>query len=73
MKKVFKLSEIYCPVCEGKLEKKIAKIDGVKECNINFLLLKLIVENDEKNEENIVKEIEKVVKKFDSNILLKEV
>ena len=73
MKKVFKLSEIDCPVCAGKLEKKIAKIDGVKECNINFLLLKLIVEIDEKNEENIVKEIEKVVKKFDSNILLKEV
>ena len=41
MRKVFKLDEIDCAVCAGKLEDAIKKLDGVQDAKINFLTQKL--------------------------------
>ena len=41
MRKVFKLDEIDCAVCAGKLEDAIKKLDGVEDAKINFLTQKL--------------------------------
>ena len=41
MRKVFKLDEIDCAVCAGKLEEAIKKLDGVQDAKINFLTQKL--------------------------------
>lgn len=47
MRKVFKLDEIDCAVCAGKLEDAIKKLDGVEDAKINFLTQKLtLVAND---------------------------
>ncbi len=40
MRKVFKLDEIDCAVCAGKLEDAIKKLDGVEDAKINFLTQK---------------------------------
>lgn len=72
MKKVFSLSEIDCPVCAGKLEKKVSKIEGVLSCSINFIALKIVVEIEDKNEDKIVENIIKEIKKFDKDIIVEE-
>lgn len=41
MRKVFKLDEIDCAVCAGKLEDAIKKLDGVQSAKVNFLTQKL--------------------------------
>ena len=45
MRKVFKLDEIDCAVCAGKLEDAIKKLDGVQDAKINFLTQKLTLED----------------------------
>lgn len=47
MRKVFKLDEIDCAVCAGKLEDAIKKLDGVEDAKINFLTQKLTLVADE--------------------------
>lgn len=44
MRKVFKLDEIDCAVCAGKLEDGIKKLDGVRGAKVNFLTQKLTLE-----------------------------
>lgn len=44
MRKVFKLDEIDCAVCAGKLEDAIKGVDGVQDAKINFLTQKLTLE-----------------------------
>lgn len=44
MRKVFKLDEIDCAVCAGKLENAIKKLDGVQGAKVNFLTQKLTLE-----------------------------
>lgn len=46
MRKVFKLDEIDCAVCAGKLEDAIKKLDGVEDAKINFLTQKLTLVAD---------------------------
>lgn len=47
MRKVFKLDEIDCAACAGKLERAIAGVDGVLSAKINFLTQKLTLEADD--------------------------
>ena len=49
MRKVFKLDEIDCAVCAGKLEDAIKKLDGVQGAKINLLTQKLTLEADDDN------------------------
>ncbi len=65
MTKVFRLTEIDCPVCAGKVQDNIAKIQGVKSARVDFLVLKLTIEADEKDFPSIMKQAEKAVKKVE--------
>ncbi len=65
MKKVFRLTEIDCPVCAGKVQDLISKIDGVISARVDFLVLKLTIEADEKDFPAIMKQAEKAVKKIE--------
>lgn len=47
MRKVFKLDEIDCAVCAGKLEDAVKKLDGVEDAKINFLTQKLTLVADD--------------------------
>lgn len=65
MKKVFRLTEIDCPVCAGKVQDLISKIEGVQSARVDFLVLKLTIEADEKDFPKIMKQAEKAVKKIE--------
>ena len=49
MTKIFRLTDIDCPVCAGKVQDLICKIDGVKSARVDFLVLKLTIEAEEKD------------------------
>lgn len=44
MKKSYKLKGVDCPSCAGKLEEKLAKLDGVDKISVNFMTQKLSLE-----------------------------
>ncbi len=65
MKKVFKLEDLDCANCAAKMERAIAKIDGVTSVTVSFLSQRLTIEADETNFEGIMKEVVKVCKKVE--------
>ena len=65
MKKIYKLVDLDCAECAGKMERKISKISGVKNCSVNFLLQKLTIEADDANFENIMDSVVKECKRIE--------
>ena len=47
MKKIFKLEDLDCANCAAKMERSIAKLDGVKSVSVNFVMQKLSLEADD--------------------------
>lgn len=60
MRKSFKLDEIDCAVCAGKLEDAIKKLDGVTDAKINFLTQKLTLEAADEAFENVLESVVKL-------------
>lgn len=66
MKKSYKI-EVDCPSCANKMEIEAKNTDGVKDCTINFMMLKMKVTfedgADEKEVmENVLKNCRKIEK-----------
>ena len=70
MKKSFILEDLECAHCGAKMEDAIGKIDGVKECNVNFIAQKLIIEAEEADFERIINEAKKIIKKIEPDCTL---
>ena len=60
MRKVFKLDEIDCAVCAGKLEEAIKKLDGVEDAKINFLTQKLTLVADDADFDTVLDAVVKL-------------
>ncbi len=61
MKRSFKLEDLDCAHCAQKMEDAIAKIDGVKKVNVNFIAQKMILEaEDDRFEAVLVEAIKKI-------------
>lgn len=65
MKKVYKLEDLDCANCAAKMERAIAKIDGVESVNVNFLSQRMTLEADEARLEEIMDQVVKVCKKVE--------
>ncbi len=65
MTKVFSLTDIDCPVCAGKVQDLVSKIDGVISARVDFLVLKLTIEAAEEDFPRIIPLAEKAVKKIE--------
>ena len=72
MTKIFKLSDIDCPVCAGKVQDAVAAIDGVKSARVDFLVLKLTVEAEEKDFPKLMKAIKKAVRSVEPDCDLED-
>lgn len=73
MKNKFKIKGLDCANCAAELERAILKIEGVQSASISFMTEKLVVEYNEAQKDEILKNIEKVVKKEEPDVSLKEV
>lgn len=65
MKKVFKLEDLDCANCAAKMERNIAKIDGVSAVTVSFLAQKLTIEADDARFDDIMREVVAVCKKVE--------
>lgn len=65
MKKVFRMEDLDCANCAAKMERAIAKIDGVTYVSVNFLTQKLTLEADDNKFDAILKQAVKVCKKVE--------
>lgn len=67
MKKTYKI-EVDCANCANKMEEAAKKTAGVKDVNINFMMLKMKVEFEEGADENaVMQEVRKNCKKVESD------
>ena len=73
MKYKFKIKGLDCANCAAELESAIQKIDEVKEASISFMTEKLVIECDEENKEEVMKKVQKVIKKEEPDCTIKEV
>ena len=72
MKKVYILEELCCANCASKIEKKVAALDGVDNVNVNFLTTKLTLDAAEDVAADLFAQIQKIVRKVDDDIVLRE-
>lgn len=72
MKKVYKLEDLDCANCAAKMERAIARIDGVDAVSISFMAQRMSIEADESRLDEIMREVVKVCRKVepDCRILL---
>lgn len=64
MKKTYKMQNLDCANCAAKMERSIAKIKGVNEVSINFMMQKMLIDIDD---ESIIEEIVRAIKKVEPN------
>lgn len=72
MKKVYKLQDLDCANCAAKMERAIAKIDGVAAVSVSFMTQRLTVEAADERMDEVMAQAVKVCKKIepDCRILL---
>ncbi len=73
MKYHFKIKGIDCANCANELERAIQKVEGVQTASISFMAEKLVLECDESNLEEIMKKIQKVIKKEEPDCIIQKV
>lgn len=72
MKKVFMLEDLDCAHCAEKIEREVAKLEGVIESKVTFLTQKLTVEVEEGKEPGLLAEVKKIVKKVEPDVTVVE-
>ena len=73
MKYKFKIKGLDCANCAAELEREIGKVAGITEVTISFMSERLTIECDEENKEEIMKKVQKVIKKEEPDCTIKEV
>ena len=65
MKKAFKLEDLDCANCAAKMERAIAKIDGVQSVNVSLIAQKMTIEADEEKFDGIMEQVVKTCRKVE--------
>ncbi len=72
MRKIFKIKGIDCANCAAELERSIDKIENIKSVSISFITERMVLEYDEKNEKELMKQLKKVIKREEPDAILEE-
>ena len=70
MKKVFKLEDLDCANCAAKMERAIAKIDGVCSVNVSFMGQRMSIEADDGKFDEIMRQVVKTCKKVEPDCVI---
>ncbi len=68
----FKLKGLDCANCAAELERKIQKIEGIKNVSISFMTERMELEYDE-NKEDIIKLVKKMIKREEPDVTVEEI
>lgn len=70
MKKVYRLQDLDCANCAAKMERAIAKIDGVDSVAVSFMAQKLTLECDEARLAEILEKVKACIAKVEPDTKL---
>ena len=70
MRKMYKIDNLCCPNCAKKIQEEIKKIDGVRDCILNYLAQKMILEFDLKNKSEIMQKILLIAKEISPEFII---
>ena len=73
MKVKFKIKGLDCANCANELANAISKIDGIENAVINFMTERMELEFDETRKEEIMKKLEKVLKREEPDVSIEEI
>lgn len=65
VKKVYKMEDLDCANCARKMQDAVNKLDGVEDCEINFMMQKMTISFDEDNKDKILKQVKKCVRRVE--------
>ena len=68
----FKIKGLDCANCGAELEREIQKIEGVTKVSISFMTERMEVEY-ESSEEEIIKKIQKVIKREEPDVSIDKI
>lgn len=68
MRKTYILEDLDCAHCAALIEENVGKLEGVTQSRVTLLTQKLVVEVDEVKASGLLKEIKKIVKKFEPDV-----
>lgn len=68
----FKIKGLDCANCAAELEREIQKIEGVTKASISFMTERMEVEY-ESSEEEIIKKIQKVIKREEPDVSIDKI
>ena len=67
MKKTYEI-EVDCANCANKMQEAAKNTNGVKDCIVNYMMLKMTIEfDDDANEKVVMKEVLKNCKKVEDD------
>ena len=73
MKCRFKIRGLDCANCAAELERKLNKLDGIDEANINFMTERMELElYDDEDKDEIIKRVKKLIKKEEPDVTIDE-
>ena len=72
MKKVYLLEDLDCAHCAEKIDREVAKLDGVSESKVTPLTQKLTVEVEDEKAGALLADIKKIVKKVEPDVTVIE-
>ena len=74
MKCKFKIRGLDCANCAAELERKLNKLDGIDEANINFITERMELElYDDEDKDEIIKRVKKLIKKEEPDVTIEEI
>ena len=70
MKKVYKMEDLDCANCAAKMERAIAKLDGVKSVTVSFLTQKMTIETEDDDQTALMQQVVKLCKKVEPDCII---
>lgn len=70
MNRTFILEDLCCPNCAKKIQERVSKLEGVKECTVTFLTQKLTYEVADDKDAFVEAEMRKIVKDVDEDVVI---
>jgi Cation transport ATPase len=71
MKKIYKLNDLGCANCASKMEREINRISGVSSATVNFISQKLTIDASDDGFDEIMKTVQKTIKKIEPDCTVK--
>ena len=60
------MTDLCCANCAAEIERDVGKIEGIKECSVNFIMQKMTVDIDDGADfDKLYKKMEKAVRKVE--------